>query len=69
MPGRGCVDVRCSATDLCVSWLRVLVCSMEALPLLDPARSVVMFPSEDALLPEQLPVEQLEHVIIIDAKW
>jgi hypothetical protein len=45
------------------------VCSLEALPPLDPTRSVVMFPSDDALLPEQLPVEQLEHIIIIDSKW
>jgi len=28
-----------------------------------------MFPSEDALLPDQLPLEQLKHVILIDSKW
>jgi len=42
---------------------------IEALPQLDPAECVVMFPSEDALLPDQLPLEQLKHVILIDSKW
>lgn len=43
--------------------------SLEELPQLDPTRSVVMFPSDDALLPDQLSVEELGHVIIIDSKW
>lgn len=46
-----------------------IYCSIEALPQLDPAECVVMFPSEDALLPDQLPLEQLKHVILIDSKW
>jgi hypothetical protein len=42
---------------------------MDQLPQLDPQRSVVMFPSEDAVLPDLLPMEQLDHVVIIDSKW
>lgn len=45
------------------------VCSLEAMPQLDPSRSVVMFPSDDAVLPDQVAVDALDHVIIIDSKW
>lgn len=45
------------------------VCSLEVLPQLDPSRSVVMFPSDDAVLPDQVAMDTLDHVIIIDSKW
>ncbi|KAF8072689.1 dtwd1 [Scenedesmus sp. PABB004] len=44
--------------------------SVEQLPAgVDPARCAVLFPSDDALLPEQLDVAQLDRVVIIDSKW
>lgn len=39
------------------------------MPGCDPSRCVVMFPSEDALLPDQLDLQHLERVVIIDSKW
>jgi hypothetical protein len=45
------------------------MCSLEALPQLDPCRAVVMFPSDDAVLPDQVEVDHMDHVIIIDSKW
>lgn len=47
----------------------VCMCSLEALPQLDPCRAVVMFPSDDAVLPDQVEVDHMDHVIIIDSKW
>lgn len=44
-------------------------CSIDNMPSVDPSRCVVMFPSDDALLPNQLDVKQVERVIIIDSKW
>lgn len=58
--------------DLLIDWIGYVclcVCSLEALPQLDPSRAVVMFPSDDAVLPDQLAVDQMDHVIIIDSKW
>lgn len=58
----------CSAPRPALFWI-VLVSSLQQLPELDAAQCVVMFPSDDALLPDQIPLEQLKHVIIIDSKW
>lgn len=58
----------CVCVPLCVLE-RCTDCSLEELPQLDPTRSVVMFPSDDALLPDQLSEGELGHVIIIDSKW
>lgn len=63
-----------TAANMCLvlaASCHVLSChvSLEALPQLDAGRTVLMYPSEDAVLPEQLALDQLDNVIIIDSKW
>lgn len=42
---------------------------LDELPALDPATTVVLFPSDDAVTPDQLELQQMQHVVAIDAKW
>eukprot|EP00879_Flechtneria_rotunda_P021202 GHRR01022335.1.p2 GENE.GHRR01022335.1~~GHRR01022335.1.p2 ORF type:complete len:136 (+),score=51.15 GHRR01022335.1:250-657(+) len=44
-------------------------CGMEQLPQLHLSNTVLMFPSDGALLPDQLDLQQLHHVVILDSKW
>ncbi|WIA08679.1 hypothetical protein OEZ85_008106 [Tetradesmus obliquus] len=43
--------------------------SIDQMPACDPAQCAVMFPSDDALLPDQLNLQQLQRVVILDSKW
>ncbi|KAF6259503.1 hypothetical protein COO60DRAFT_1002407 [Scenedesmus sp. NREL 46B-D3] len=43
--------------------------SIDQMPACDPAACAVMFPCDDALLPDQLDLQQLQRVVILDSKW
>jgi hypothetical protein len=44
-------------------------CRVEDTPPFDPARAVVLFPSEDAVEVQQLEAGSIDRVFIIDSRW
>jgi hypothetical protein len=44
-------------------------CRVEDTPPFDPARAIVLFPSEDAVEVQQLEAGSIDRAFIIDSRW